>query len=250
MTQLQKSSSKVFGTVLAAAILSAPVGLAVYSGTTDVPAPEPAPVVVPDVVVPNVIVGPEEAKIGELVRLNIEGDQVQWVCLPETEDMQTFGEHNEQCVLSFRRAGNYTILACVVKGGKLTLETLEIRVGVAPVVVHPDDPDDVGPVINALLVTKIKAWVAESPARSDQLDAIAGTFEQVVQEIQAGGITTPNEVVQRTVALNRKQDLKGLEVVMAKVQSEITALAPNTMEDHIVIWASIAAALREAAATK
>lgn len=248
MQSTPTAKSNIMGVVLAATILAAPVGVAVYRSTpTEPPVVEPD-VIEPVVVVPNTIRGLDgPVKVGEMVRLTIEGDQVQWLCLPEVEDVETYGDANDQCVLSFRHPGKYTVLACVIKDDKLALESVDVQVGGLTPTPAPDS-DELQ--LDVALSGTVTQWANESGGTKEQLEAVAASFEQVAQEIQAGSITTAEAVVQRTVALNREHNLSGLEVMMAKAQAEITNRAQagklETMDQHVVTWLSIADGLRNA----
>ena len=98
------------------------------------------------------ILGPQTVVIGELARLEVEGDKVAWDCVPTINDGQAFGENNQKFVCSFRKRGLYTIVAAVYRDDDVLIMKFPIQVG-AITPDTPDEPDEpvdpVKPVVSA-----------------------------------------------------------------------------------------------------
>lgn len=246
--------NKIIGIILTVLVFAVPIGITIFRH-------DPSVVVQPDngekVVYTNIftpvtgsgISGPTESVVGQLIRLSVKGDQVRWQCLPPVEDMETFGQFNERCVISFRANGQYTIIAAVLNGKDVTLETTKVVVGGATIAVPtPNTPiNNGGAKINTELAAQVRSWCIDSKVDKTQAGKLAGSFNQVSVEITSGKITTTGEIINRTASLNQSLELKGFDGVMAKIQAYLTQQADNgtlsTPDQHAVVWASISSGL-------
>lgn len=245
--------NRIIGIVLTVLVFTVPVGITIFRGHTDnTPIVDTEKVVYTNLFIPvdgSSIAGPSEAAIGELVRLQVKGEQVKWQVLPPVSDVETYGEANEKCVISFRRNGEYTVVAAVLSGGKLSLQTIKIVVGgfVAP----PGPGPGPGPTptikVDTDLSAKVRQWAVEAKVDKVSAGKLSGSFSQVANEVQAGDLTTTGEIISRTASLNQSLTLKGFDGVMAKIQAYLTQQADSgaltTPEQHVVVWYSIAQGL-------
>lgn len=192
-------------------------------------------------------IGQETAQVGELCRFLAEGEIVRWECLPHSGDSESYGDHNENFVISFRNPGNYTIVAAIYQEGELTIHTQPVTVEgvihVDPTV--PPTPSD----LDTELITKVKGWVEKYQVQSDICTSLASNFNQVAALIKNGDLVTPGQIIAKTASVN--QDLKLDENLMAELQAYLTSQADlgnlKTPEQHLVAWNSIAKGLMDAA---
>jgi hypothetical protein len=193
-------------------------------------------------------IGQEAAEVGELCRFLAEGDIITWECLPKTPDCESYGEKNENFVISFRKPGTYTVIAAICTEGDLDIHTMEVVVEGPPVVVvDPEDPVDGD--VDAELVVKVRRWAEKYNVDSEQCKALSANFTDVASAIEAGDLVTPNEIIIATA--NKNSDLKLNEALMAELQAYLTSQADvgnlRTPEQHLSVWNSIAKGLRDAA---
>ena len=198
-------------------------------------------------------IGQDSAEVGELVRFLAEGDIVRWECLPKTSDSESFGPNNENYVVSFRKAGIYTVIAAIYVEGELTIHTQAVTVEGPPpiIVVDPVDPvDPITPVeIDIDLSRKVVSWVNKYSVDREQCLSLANNFDAVAAKIRSGELLTPGQIITATANLN--SDLKLSEGLMAEMQAYLTSQADvgnlKTPREHLVVWNSIAKGLRDAA---
>lgn len=195
-------------------------------------------------------IGQEQAVVGELCRFLAEGDIVRWECLPPTSDSESYGEHNENYVVSFRTPGVYTVLAAIYQEGDLSLHAQPVTVeGITPV--DPIDPtESVNPLeVDHSLVGKVVGWAEKYDVEREVGISLASNFRQVAEEIAAGDLVTTSQIISRTAVMN--QDLTLNENLMAELQAYLTSQADagnlKTPEQHLIAWNSIAKGLMDAA---
>lgn len=240
--------NNIFGILIAVLIFAVPIGITVYRGEGRAVAPPLPPIFTP--VEGQAIDGTNTAVIGELVRLNVDGEKVKWTCLPPVKDLETYGTYNEKCVVSFRANGEYTVVAAVVKDDVLSLETHKIAVGGIAFVPDPTNPTVPTPgavTLDSDLANQVRSWCIEYKADKAQAVKLANNFQQVGSEIQAGSVKTTGEIIGRTANLNSAISLSGFDGVMAKIQAYLTQQADSgqlvTPEQHTKVWLSIASGL-------
>lgn len=192
-------------------------------------------------------IGQESAQVGELCRFLADGEIVRWECLPATSDSESYGEHNENYVVSFRKPGTYTVIAAIYQEGELTIHTQPVTVeGFGPVV-DPTNPTEPGEV-DTELVSKVVGWVKKYNVNKDTCISLASNFNQVANEIAKGDLTTTGAIISRTAELNQNLTLD--ENLMAELQAYLTSQADignlKTPEQHLVAWNSIAKGLMDA----
>jgi hypothetical protein len=194
-------------------------------------------------------IGQDVAEVGELVRFLAEGEIVRWECLPKSSDSESYGDNNENYVISFRSPGVYTVIAAIYVEGDLSIHSQAVTVEgpPTPVVVVPDPVVVVK--INEELVGKVEGWAQKYKVSKDICVALSSNFETVVRMIEAEELVTPGQIINKTASLN--SDLKLSEGLMAELQAYLTSQsdigALKTVDQHIVVWNSIAKGLRNAA---
>jgi len=193
-------------------------------------------------------IGQDVAEVGELVRFLAEGDIVRWECLPQTTDSESYGESNENYVVSFRKPGVYNIIAAIYVDGDLSIHTQPVTVEGPPIVVPPDDP--VVPVvkIDLELAGKVMGWCQKYRIDEETCTLLASNFSQVAQLVEKGDLVTPGQIISKTAEMNA--DLTLDENLMAELQAYLTSQSDlgnlKTPEQHVVAWNSIAKGLRDA----
>jgi len=234
-----KDLLQAIGALIAVAVVSAAISLAVFKieggGFSDSPIPVPEDTVVVD--------GPREVVVGEMVRLTAEGKLVKWQCFPMNPDCQVFGEKGEQFAISFRKPGEYLIVFAVYNRGELEIRHFDIVVtGKKPDPDEPEDPED--PIVTSQPLTQdVLLWCTDAEVDKELAVSLSKNFSKVYQEIEAGELTSPDEVITRTAELNSSLDLSSAEEVLGKIQaylinaSDIGSL--GSMDSHALVWAAI-----------
>ena len=194
------------------------------------------------------ITGPVEVVVGELARLEVQGDKVKWDTIPKILDGQSYGENNRNYVASFRVPGIYTVIAAVYVNEEVEVLSFPIDVRGPPV--PEPEPVVVIPVDNRFdedLLNSVLSWCNSSKANKDRVMSVATVFGVVAIEIQEGDLTTSGEIINRTAFLNKDVDTTGLGVLMGNIQTELTKRSDRgeleTVEQHLLVWKSIAEGL-------
>lgn len=205
------------------------------------------------------ILGPDVGVVGELIRLKADGTSVRWIVLPETTDTQSYGENNENLVVSFRSSGKYSIVASIYNSkNEHSLHKLEILISkttpLDPEVV-PDKPDNPEPVQPASEISQaITKWCRETQPNKQIASQLANNFLVVAVEIKDGKLNDSFDIVARTAELNSRLKLEGFDVVMAGIQSILTQLEESgelaTPDRHEKLWRMFALGLLEYANEK
>ena len=193
-------------------------------------------------------VGQETAEVGELVRFLADGELVRWECLPNTGDSESYGEHNENYVVSFRQPGQYTVIAAIYGNGDLAIHSQTVTVG-GTVAVDPIKPLPPVGKVDPELVSKVEGWVGKYQVEKQAAAALSQSFSQVSAGIKEGTLTTPGQIITRTAELN--SDIPLNEGLMAELQAYLTSRSDAgtllTAEQHLVVWNSIALGLKNGA---
>lgn len=192
----------------------------------------------------SLVIGQDTAEVGELCRFLSEGEIVRWDCLPKTKDSESYGSHNENYVVSFRKPGTYTIIAAVYIEGDLEIHTQEVVVGGSTQIIDPLPPP--GPVNE--LSQRVAGWVQRYQVDRDSCLSLARNFSQVASMIQSGQLTTVEEIIIETANLNRSVNPD--ENLMAEIQAYLTSQSDagllSTPDQHMLVWQSIATGLSNA----
>ena len=194
------------------------------------------------------ITGPVEVVVGELARMEVQGDKVKWDTIPKILDGQSYGENNRNYVASFRTPGIYTVIAAVYVNEEVEVLSFPIDVRGPPV---PEPKPEPEPIVDNRfdqdLLDSVVSWCNASKPNKDRVMSVATVFGVVAIEIQDGDLTTSGEIINRTAFLNKDIDTMGLEVLMGRIQTELTKRSDRgeleTADQHLVIWKTIAEGL-------
>lgn len=196
------------------------------------------------------IVGTHLAEVGELVRLQGLGNQVEWTTIPSITDTQSFGEGNTNLVLSFRKEGVYTVVAAIQDDTGLSVEKHEVQIGSKGPVTLPEKPVDqpVSTVPRPDVASEVASLAASAALPKPVALSLAKNFEVVAAEIESGRVVTVSGVVARTSDLNRSLDLAShtafMDGVQALLDKESDSGNLGGVYEHAQIWKSIAAGLK------
>lgn len=181
----------------------------------------------------------DEAEIGELVRLDASGSDVDgltWQILPETPDFEVI-EEGRRAFFSSRVSGSYLIIVAGAKGGVPYLKhhTIDV-VGDDPVT--PPGPEGLG--------AKVKRWtkaVKEYEGREVHALAIAGAFrtlstaEDIDVDQMLGATATANSAI---LGDNVENWLPLLEPLGEELDAIMEAGGLSTRDNYKTIWLEIA----------
>lgn len=193
------------------------------------------------------IMGPTNIVVGELARLEVEGEKVSWSCVPDIADGQEFGENHQKYVCSFRTEGEYTIVAAVYRNNDVEVLKFPIYVGE---IKAPPLPDDIPQnTFNQELVMKAANWCKDTKANKSQCKLVASVFNKVANEIENGDLTSPEKIIERTAKLNQGIQISDLVGLIGKIQTYLTQEADAgrliSIESHLITWRSIAKGLMD-----
>lgn len=197
------------------------------------------------------IMGPQTVVVGELARLEVEGDKVAWDCVPTIMDGQAFGENNQKFVCSFRHEGLYTIVAAVYRNDEVLIMKFPIQVGDVAVVEPVEPIEPVKPVVSVdpVLVSETVKWCKSTTSNKAQCQLVANVFDVVASEIESDNLETTIEIIERTAELNQDIEIGELASLMGRIQAYLTQEADagrlESVEQHLVVWKSIAKGLTE-----
>ena len=195
-------------------------------------------------------IGQDVAEVGELIRFLAEGDIVRWECLPQTSDSESYGENNENFVISFRSPGVYTVIAAIgtVDDLEIHTQTVTVEGPPEPVVAVPEIIIEIAAELNEELVGKVEGWARKYKVDKNICLSLSSNFKIVVSLIQSQELITPGQIINKTATLN--SDLKLSDGLMAELQAYLTSQsdigALKTVDQHIIVWNSIAKGLRNA----
>ena len=219
-----------------------------------------------------IIMAPEEAVIGELIRFDLSKSVAQsfkWIKIPETVDFEAY-QDGQLAVFSARKSGDYIfIIACAYNGTvDVATHTITITGAVKPDGPNnPDNPDDsvdpddpIGPgeypniakpASNTDLSQWIPYWCSINKCTDDEADMLAMSFESIADQIEAGNLQTVDDIVKATADGNRaalgNSLIKWLPV-LKEFQTAMKTLANqgklSTPEQHRVIWLEVAKSLQ------
>lgn len=199
-----------------------------------------------------VIKAPAQAKVGQLVVLNVadsDAASFTWKVEPSTNNFLVI-ENGKQAVFSSEVGGDYLFIV----GGGGHDGSVDVKTHLIHVI-GPDGP--VGPDVNTF-AAKVAQWCepVESPTKRDDALKLSQSFLSVSAIISSGVVTTPADMVEATKKSN--QDALGDKVdnwvpFLQQLQAELKAQAEaGKLPDpaaHAAAWKAIGEALRQYAET-
>jgi hypothetical protein len=163
------------------------------------------------------IEAPENAVVGELVRLKETATEVVWQVEPATPDFEAVGN---RAFFSARAKGDYLVIAASVKDGKPSLSTHHIHIG------------------DVSLDTVIKELLKRVVSQNGREEALA-----LAKSFRAIGGQPNNEILGATVKANN-EILKGsLEVWKPFLDGVAKYLDDNSITNYQSTWITIADAI-------
>jgi hypothetical protein len=245
------------------------IGFAVDRSDNPVPPqPIPVPAPTPDPVPDTPVEGqPIKVQVGELVKLTeAEGGRVAWTVEPPIEDLETFGDRNESSVSSYRREGQYTVIAAIADSkGFLAFPAVRIKrytvhVGAfvpapAPKPLPNPEPNP-GPLPEPAPVPASNgfAGLAKLAPNAAEAQKLAASFREVAKEVQelidARKLMPLDDIIELTRVANNEalgSSVDKWQPVFTQLEAQLNTLAKdnklNTMADHVKTWNEIATAL-------
>jgi len=208
-----------------------------------------------------IIAAPAEIKLGKLVVLDVSqsvGNKFEWMVVPETEDFLVIDE-GRRAVFSSGVPGEFMfIVACAVNDSVDVKRHIVRVIGVTPPPPQPPvPPTPPGP--ETALSKQVGTWCAkiQSPSRSGDAVKLAGAFEGVAAQIDAGTLTQPYDIITATTEANRASlgdQLQAWIPFLRSLQAELEQRADDgllvTPVQHSAVWKEIAKGLRVFAASK
>lgn len=208
-----------------------------------------------------IIAAPEEVKLGKLVVLDVSqsvGNKFEWMVVPETEDFLVIDE-GRRAVFSSGVPGEFMfIVACAVNDSVDVKRHIVRVIGVTP---PPPPPNPPQPPVNpsTALSKKVGTWCTtiQSPSRSGDAIKLAGAFEAVAAQIDAGTLVQPYDIITSTTEANRAalgEQLQAWIPFLRSLQAELEQRADDgllvTPTQHSAVWKEIAKGLRYFASSK
>lgn len=197
------------------------------------------------------ILGPQTVVMGELARLEVEGDKVAWDCVPTINDGQAY---DNKFVCSFRKRGLYTIVAAVYRNDDVLIMKFPIQVGVTTPSPddepeEPEDPIKIEVSADPALIKEVVKWCKTTKSNKAQCQLVASVFEVVAGEIEKGDLSSTAEIIERTAELNQNIEINELASLLGRIQAYLTQEADagrlDSVEEHLIVWKSIALGLME-----
>jgi len=187
---------------------------------------------------PARIIAKEQAEVGQLVRLSVEADadDYMWIVVPASEDFEIYAE-GQKAVFSARKPGSYLFIAAFCKNNKVSLLRHILKVKGPPKPINPPGP-------NASILELIPYWCHKYNIPPETSATLSKNFSTVAAKAAAGGFESVQELISSTADLNKGTEATRLldaitKYIVAKAQSGEL----ETMQDHIMLWNRIAAAL-------
>jgi hypothetical protein len=157
--------------------------------------------------------GPDKAEVGELVQLKVTGARPSW--LPPVDDAYV---DEDLCILSFRKPGEYEVVASsvasrstrvvkhVIEVGKVEPEPVPAPTPTPAPVPEPDACD-------TDLAEKVAVWCEEVNANKSVCKRLGDNFIYA-----ASTSSTIDELLQKVAQRNRKVNQRSVAKVLGKIQ--------------------------------
>ena len=235
----------LFVMAICACIFGAPLG---WVAKDFVPLPTPA--VVESVVVEAT---PRHVVLGELIELEVKGDDVAWCTAPPCEDTAVTGDGDTRLFVSFRSAGLRSVYAASSLDRKAAITRFDFNVtrstGPEPGPEPKPTPDTIP--VEDEWVTRLQSW-DPGPRPEAVSEAFVEVADWSQDRLSESKLTTPSQILSRTkTAVNKavgrdnskwKPFFDGLADHLAGEAEDNTLV---TQRDYIVLWRKIGTALGE-----
>lgn len=187
--------------------------------------------------------------VGELVRLEGDGQATVWTIEPAVSDFVSYGNDNEKCAVSFRVPGRYIIYQSRLRDKTFAGETVEV----VRVVINVGE--SATPVLVSDWDSKFSAWGIVDKAEAGKLSkAFASVANDVDSQVAAGTLVGPDRILLLTKNANQSalgNRTEQWRPFFDKLNAELGVMAESgqlqTMADHVRVWREISAAFDRAA---
>ena len=215
------------------------------------------PVVVTDVVETTPTV-PRDVVIGELIELEVKGDDVAWAVAPPCIDKAVVGDSRSRLHVCFRHGGAHSVYAASSLDGKAAITRFDFIVASGPDPEPDPDPDpepDPEPTPNPKPVedewlVRLQGW-----GTGPNADAVADAFTEAAEwsqdRLDDSKLTTHKQMLSKTTtAVNKAVKEKSewrpfFDGLAAHLAGEAADNALVTQQDYIRTWHKIAGTLRK-----
>lgn len=186
-----------------------------------------------------VLVAPDSARVGELVRLDVSessADSFKWILVPDSDDFLTY-DAGARAVFSARAQGEYRFVIACAKD-----ESVDVITHVVKIIGPPSEPT------SNSLADWIPYWHWKNPLPESELRQMAVSFEKIAARTD---LDTPGDWQAATAEANRA--ILGdrieawkplLEKIGASLHNKAQAGDLTTPEQHAETWLEIAEGLR------
>ena len=188
---------------------------------------------------PARIIAAEEAEVGQLVRLSVEADadDYMWIVVPASEDFEIYAD-GQKAVFSARKSGDYLFIAAYCKNNKVSLLRHILKVKGPPKPVVPPGP-------NSTILELVPYWAQKYNISKEVQAQLSDNFSRAASAAAAGQYSEVQELISATAQLNKTVGgEKLLDEITRFIVEKAQAGELETMEQHIVLWNRIAAALK------
>lgn len=184
-----------------------------------------------------IIKAPETCRVGQMVTIDVTGstaDEFEWLVIPATDNFRV-DTNNREALFSAEAPGTFIFIIAATRDGILlpiSQITIVVELGIAP---PPDISDD--------FTIKVKGWL---PSNADPviLEKLAKSFERVA----SAGHKEVADLVKTTALSNRAilgPSLLRYKTFLVAFSTHLKVnLSEATIDEHVELWFSLAAALR------
>jgi hypothetical protein len=205
------------------------------------PAQDPMPAPEEDGEAKIVLVAPDSARVGELVRFDVSAsvaDSFEWLLVPPSQDFEVY-DAGRRAVFSARVAGEYRFIIACAKNGTVNVITHVVKVLGPPAQPATDS-----------LAEWIPFWLWTYDLPRAEKTALAASFEEVAARIDE--LKTAEDWIKATAESNRKAlgpSIDNWGPMLDKIGAALLKMAQDgrlmTPEQHQKVWLEIADGLRK-----
>jgi len=204
-------------------------------------AQEPRPAVDP-VQAKIVLVAPDSARVGELVRFDVSNSvaaSFKWLVVPPSQDFEVYDE-GRRAVFSARATGEYQFTIACAKG-----DTVDVLNHIIKIIGPPSQP------VTDSLSEWIPFWMWQYTLPNDEKIALAESFEAIAA--RKDELKTAEDWIKATAESNREAVGDSINTAWAplldKIGAALLKMAQDgrlmTPEQHAAVWLEIASGLRK-----
>lgn len=188
-----------------------------------------------------VLVAPDSARVGELVRLDVTAsvaDSFEWLIVPPSRDFEVYAE-GRKAVFSARAPGEFRIIVACAKAG-----TVDVITHVVKIIGPPPQPT------SNSLAEWVPFWLWQHEYPTDEKLALANSFESVAARVNE--LKDAEAWINATAKSNREalgDSIDAWAPMLDKIGAALLKMAQEgtlmTPEQHAAVWKEIAEGLRK-----